>query len=144
MRHPAWFAIPLTAILIALAALHAYWALGGRWGIDNTIPMVNGRRAIDPGPLATWIVCGLLATAAFLAVGRAGWISTGSIAPLFGAGVWGLSVVFALRAIGEFRLIGFFKSVTGTDFAQWDTWVYSPLCLLLAALSVCLASSTRR
>ena len=67
MRHPAWFAIPLTAILIALAALHAYWALGGRWGIDNTIPMVNGRRAINPGPLATWIVCGLLATAAFLA-----------------------------------------------------------------------------
>lgn len=138
--NPSWFAIPLTAILVALSALHAYWALGGRWGIAYTIPTTNkGTRAINPGPLATWIVCGLLALAAAIAASHAGWLPA---IPLTNIGVWGLSAVFALRAIGEFRLIGFFKSVTGTDFAQYDTLLYSPLCLLLAALAAALAYTT--
>jgi hypothetical protein len=34
-------------------------------------------------------------------------------------------------SIGDFRLMGFFKSVTGTRFGTRDTWLYSPVCLLL-------------
>jgi Protein of unknown function (DUF3995) len=44
-----------------------------------------------------------------------------------------LSLGLLARAIGEFRYVGFFKRVRGTRFAQLDTLVYSPLCLLLAA-----------
>jgi hypothetical protein len=44
-----------------------------------------------------------------------------------------LAVVFAARAIGDFRLVGFFKTRGDGAFAWLDTWVYSPLCLLLAA-----------
>jgi Protein of unknown function (DUF3995) len=51
------------------------------------------------------------------------WVSHGA------AGV--LGAVFVLRALGDFRLMGFFKSVRGTRFAVRDTWLYSPLCLLL-------------
>jgi hypothetical protein len=37
------------------------------------------------------------------------------------------------RAIGDFKYLGLFKRVRGSRFATLDTFVYSPLCLLLAA-----------
>ena len=137
------FAIPLVVILSALMLLHAYWALGGRWGIANTIPTVGGRRSFDPSPLATWAVSALLGVAVILVMGRVGWIGIAPLSMLFNAGVWGLSLVFLLRAVGNLRTFGFFKNITGTRFAQWDTWVYSPLCLLLAVLAAGLAYFSR-
>src|SRR6266403_2083334 len=106
MRNRLLFAIPLAGILGGLALLHAYWALGGRWGSAYTVPTVNARR---PLPV------------------------------LFDIGVWGLGLVFALRAVGNLRTFGFFKIVKGTPFADWDTWFYSPLCVLIALLVVGLA-----
>jgi len=38
-----------------------------------------------------------------LVAGKAGWIGTGSVRTLFDAGVWGLALVFALRAVGDLR-----------------------------------------
>lgn len=49
---------------------------------------------------------------------------------------WSLAAALLLRSIGEFRALGFFKRVRSTPFARMDTWVYSPLCLLLSALTV--------
>ena len=43
-----------------------------------------------------------------------------------------LAAIFALRALGDFRFLGFFKTVQGTPFAHYDTWVYSPICAGLA------------
>ncbi len=62
---------------------------------------------------------------------------------LFDVGVWGLGLVFLLRAVGNLRTFGFFKIVKGTPFADWDTWLYSPLCLLLALLAAGLARLPR-
>jgi hypothetical protein len=73
--------------------------------------------------------------AVILVMGKAGWIGIAPLSILFDAGVWGLSAVFLLRAVGNLRTFGFFKSITGTRFAQWDTRLYSPLCLLLAVLA---------
>jgi Protein of unknown function (DUF3995) len=47
----------------------------------------------------------------------------------------GMVFVFAGRAIGDFKYFGFFKSIKGTTYAIWDTRVYSPLNLLVAALA---------
>ena len=44
-----------------------------------------------------------------------------------------LALVFAARAIGEFRYVGFCKRVRDSVFARRDTWPYSPLCLLISA-----------
>lgn len=33
------------------------------------------------------------------------------------------------RAVGDFRLVGFFKKVKGSEFALMDTLLYSPLCV---------------
>lgn len=62
---------------------------------------------------------------------------------LFDVGVWGLGLGFLLRAVGNLRTFGSFKIVKGTPFADWDTWFYSPLCLLLPLLAVGLAWSPR-
>jgi hypothetical protein len=139
MHNRLVFAIPLAAILGALSLLHVYWALGGRWATASTVPTISGRRMFDPTPLATWVVAGLLAMAVVLVVGKAGWIETGPLPLMFDVGVWGLSLVFLLRAIGNLRSFGFFKTVKGTPFAQWDTLLYSPLCLLLALFAAGLA-----
>jgi len=135
------FAIPLTVTLGGLLLLHAYWALGGRWGSAYTVPTINGRRSFDPSPLGTWVVCGLLGLAVIIVMGKSGWIAPGPLPVLFDVGVWGLGLVFVLRAVGNLRTFGFFKIVKGTPFADWDTWFYSPLCLLLALLAAGLAWS---
>jgi hypothetical protein len=143
VRNHLLFAIPLIAILGGLLLLHAYWALGGRWGSAYTVPTISGRRSFNPSPLATWVVCGLLGLAVVIVMGKSGWISPGPFAVLFDVGVWGLGLAFAMRAVGDLRTFGFFKIVKGTPFADWDTWFYSPLCLLLAVLATGLARLPR-
>jgi hypothetical protein len=97
----------------------------------------------DPTPLATWLVAGLLGLGVIVVIGRVGWIGIGPLSVVFDLGVWVLSVVFALRAVGNLRSFGFFKTVKGTPFAEWDTWLYSPLCLLLALLAAGMARLSR-
>jgi hypothetical protein len=58
---------------------------------------------------------------------------------VFAWGAWSISVLFFLRAIGEFRYVGFFKSVTATTFAHWDTWAFSPLCLFISIAAALVA-----
>jgi hypothetical protein len=47
---------------------------------------------------------------------------------------WLIAAVFALRAIGDFRYVGFFKRIRDSKFARLDTLAYSPLCAALAVL----------
>jgi hypothetical protein len=51
---------------------------------------------------------------------------------LFKVGLCGLAMIFALRAIGDFHWVGFFKSVRHTPFARNDTRFFSPLCVVIA------------
>ncbi|MNR60466.1 hypothetical protein D3C85_1819540 [compost metagenome] len=52
-------------------------------------------------------------------------------------GGWTLALVFLIRAVGDFRWVGFMKQRRGSVFARWDTLLYSPLCLFLG---LCLIS----
>jgi hypothetical protein len=143
MQNGAVFAIPLVAVLGGISVLHAYWALGGRWGSAFTVPTVSGQRMFNPTPAATWLVCFAFGIAAVMVMGKVGWIGIGPLGWVFDACLWGLSLVFLLRAIGNLRSFGFFKTVKGTPFAQWDTWLYSPLCVLMAMLAAGLARLPR-
>ena len=49
-------------------------------------------------------------------------------------------VVFLLRAVGEFRYVGFFKRRHGTRFATLDTWLFSPLCAFIGLAFVYVAT----
>jgi Protein of unknown function (DUF3995) len=127
------------AVLGGLGGLHVYWAAGGKWGTQVTIPKRDGAPLFTPGPLATVLVAVLLCAAALVLLGRigvwGGWLPRWP----FVAGTWTLVVVFAGRAVGDFQWFGLFKRMTGTPFAWWDTWLYVPLCALLALAALLVA-----
>jgi hypothetical protein len=121
-------------ILAALGSIHIYWAAGGRRGVALAIPQRDGRPLFAPPPSATLLVAVLLFVAALLVAGAvAGWA-----APLpawvYRRGSAAVGVVFLLRALGDFRLVGLFKRVRDTPFARWDTLLFSPLCAVLGVL----------
>src|SRR5215831_1272777 len=110
-------AIPVASILFLLSGIHLYWAAGGGAGRGAAIPDIGGRPAIHPGPLACMTVALLLGAAALLLLGRAGALSLPVPRWVVTSGAWTVGAVFALRAVGDFRLFGLFRRVTGTAFA---------------------------
>ncbi len=127
-------ALILCVVFLALAGLHVFWALSGRLGWSGVIPTAEGVPVIQPGIGATLLVAALLFGAAMVALWRGAWPDAGpSWVPRLG--VWIIAFVFAARAIGEFRFIGFFKTVRGTTFARNDTLIFSPLCVAIALLA---------
>ncbi|MDD1620317.1 MAG: DUF3995 domain-containing protein [Methylococcaceae bacterium] len=122
----------LIAVFLGLSLLHFYWLLGGRLGLNAAIPEIDGKSAFLPSTTATLVVAIGLGLCASLIAATAGVLTP----PLpYSVLVWltrALALVLLLRAIGDFRLIGFFKRIRGSRFARLDTVVYSPLCLVLA------------
>lgn len=127
--------ILLATIFAILGALHVYWVFGGKSSSESVIPSVGGKLVFNPSPFATMLVALALFTAMFVILGQTGFL--GSLIPkkLFYFGTITISLLFFLRAIGEFRLVGFFKTINDTKFAYWDTWLFSPLCLLISIMS---------
>lgn len=123
----------LAAVLVFLSALHVYWAFGGRAGSEAVIPHVDGHPVFKPTRTVTLVVALWLAGAAFVALvqGAIVAIPTSPVLPRIAAVAIGM--IFLFRAAGEFRLVGFSKSVRGTTFATLDTWLFSPLCVLIGA-----------
>jgi hypothetical protein len=125
-------AIVSVTLLVLIAAIHIYWALGGRAGKSAAIPERNGRPVIRPGALTTLFVAVALLIAATVVAMQAGLILPGAFQPGVRILSVALACVFLARAIGDFRYVGFFKRIVGSRFARLDTWVFSPLCVLMA------------
>ena len=107
--------------------------VSGMLQLNVTVPEVNGRPAFQPGRLMTAAVAVALAMAALTVLLCARVVVTELPVWLTTWATVALGTLFLLRAVGEFRLVGFFKSVRGSRFARWDTWLFSPLCLGLGA-----------
>jgi hypothetical protein len=123
--------VALGAVFGLLAALHVFWAFGGTWGSGAAIAEIDGRPRFVPSRGATLAVAAALAGAGVVVLARAELILAPVPRGTLQCAVAVLAIVFLLRSIGDFRLMGFFKSVRGPRFAVRDTWVYSPLCLLI-------------
>jgi hypothetical protein len=121
----------VAAALGALALMHVYWALGGRVGKSVAVPEINGRHAFVPSKVGTLTVAAALFFAGSVMAIAGGLIIVGRYRGLFRVLAFGLSATFIARAVGDFRLVGFFKRVRGTQFARLDTTVFAPLCLAL-------------
>lgn len=121
------------AILAAIALLHAYWAAGGRLSIGAAVPQVGGVPAFRPSAAATAAVAFALLVAALIVAAAGDLIRPPGPHWAYVGAATGLAIVFAARAVGDFRLVGFFKTRGDGAFAWLDSWVYSPLCLVLAA-----------
>jgi hypothetical protein len=134
--------ILLSLIFVALSLVHGYWVVAETGDLSGFVPETAGKPAFSPGRFVTSVVAMLLLLAAAICVSQARLLGVPRV-PVARVGVWALLVLFLLRAVGEFNLIGFFKRVRDTRFGRLDTWVYSPLCLVVSALCAALLYSTR-
>ena len=129
--------ILLAVIFAILGFFHLYWAAGGRFGGGAVIPTgAGGERLLNPSPFWTILVAAELFAAMLVVLGRLKmW---GAFIPrrIFYVGTWVILLLFLLRTIGDFRYVGFFKSVTDTTFARWDTILFSPLCLFIGIVAL--------
>lgn len=121
--------IVVASILSLVAAIHYYWAFGGLYGIHSAAPKLEGKSEFRPPKLLTFIVAclitGLAALAILLEVPD---YPFKEIVPYVG---YLVSLVFIVRAIGDFKYLGFFKKVYNSSFAKKDTVYFSPLCFIL-------------
>ena len=142
VKMPGIIAVLIATPILAIGLIHFYWAAGGEAGKKMAVPEIRAagpggqhgqwKKAFTPSKPATALVGIALSLLAAIVIMRAGLLP-----PIVAPWVlqWAVSLasaVMALRAIGDFRLVGFFKRVRGSDFARMDTWLYSPLCVLLA------------
>jgi hypothetical protein len=126
-----------TFIFILLAGIHIYWVFGGSWGFKAALPILdNDQPAIKPGVIATLtIAIGLLLFAAVIYSN----ISYHNKV-LVKYTTYGISFIFLLRGIGDFKLFGLFKKIKNNTFAKNDTRIYTPLCFYLAVSCFIIAS----
>lgn len=115
-----------------VACFHYYWAFGGKYGYKAVLPeFPNNKKVFAPSHSITFIVATLFLIIAigFFLIGRYPIVITTSAPSYFLYGLTGLTFI---RAIGDFKYVGFFKKKSKSLFAINDTKYYSPLCLYIA------------
>jgi hypothetical protein len=120
-------------ILVLLGLLHLFWAAGGKLGGAAAVPSVNGVATLKPSRAATIAVTAALFAAAVVVAMAGDVFAVTAPRVLTTALALVLATIFAARAVGDFHLVGFFKTRGDGSFAQLDSLIYSPLCLALAA-----------
>src|SRR5215210_2439004 len=100
----------LFLIFISLSAIHVYWGFGGKRAASAALPeKANNEKVLNPTPVHCFIVAfGLLCFALFVLV-KSGIVFFALPVALLNSGAWALSLLFILRAIGDFKYLGFFK-----------------------------------
>lgn len=123
------------AVFLVLAGWHVYMAVMPSVGSSESgaVPSVGGKPLFVPSRQATLAVAVVLLLFAALVAATAGLVPLALPPVLLAWMSYALALGLLARAIGEFKYVGFFKRVRSSRFATLDTFVYSPLCLLLAA-----------
>lgn len=115
---------------IALCAI--FIAIGSSLGKGAAIPEIKGRPAFVPSVLATTFIGTSFLFSAILVAARSSMFSSHVPVTIL---IWcceALAFALCVRAVGDFRLFGFFKRASGSRFARLDIMVYSPLCFALS------------
>ncbi len=130
----------LSFIFLVLGLIHFYWLAGGMWGLEAALPTKeNGEKVLNPGQLDTLVVgIGLIVFSLFYLL-RGGFVTVSVPMWIFKYGSWIIPILFLLRAVGDFRYVGFFKKIKKTKFGVWDTRLFVPLCLAIALSGLALA-----
>ncbi|MGE0736919.1 MAG: DUF3995 domain-containing protein [Alphaproteobacteria bacterium] len=123
----------VAAVLLAAALVHVYWALGGRLALIAAVPERDGKPVFRPRARPTAAVAAALGLCAVLALLASGWLALDIPRWLVVMPTWAVAAIFALRAVGDCRYVGFAKRVRGSRFARMDDLLYAPLCALVAA-----------
>jgi hypothetical protein len=123
--------------LLAIAALHAYWGLGGVWpGHDerSCARAIAGFRGIErmPSAAASFAVTAALLVVATVAAAFAGFVILRVAGWAVAAAGAGAAIVFLGRGIAGFTP-AWRRLTPEQPFATYDVRYYSPLCLAIGA-----------
>ncbi len=131
-----FFTITTIILLLIMAFFHIYWVIGGKFGLDKALPTKDGLLLLNPSKSMTFFVGVILF--GFAGVAYLLYFSMDNSDFIFYLG-WIISVLFFVRAIGDFNMVGFFKKIKDTQFAEYDTKYFTPLCLFLSVAFVLLS-----
>jgi phosphate/sulfate permease len=126
-------------ILCLVAAIHIYWALGGYWpGHDEAslVAMVIGSGSRKMPPVVTLLVSLSLLVGAWLVLAIRGYLRPPWPSRLFTVAGWVMVGVFALRGTLGMFACKIRPADPGAPFEILNLIIYSPLCLVIAALIV--------
>lgn len=127
----------LIIIFIVISLIHFYWVFGGLKGLNKALPTdEKGKRVLNPGKIETFIVgLGLLFFALYYST-EIGILEIELPKLIDGYSGWIISSIFILRAIGEFKYVGFFKKIKNTEFGKFDTKYFSILSLTIGIIGI--------
>lgn len=132
-----YLSILLGIILIGLGLIHFNWVIGGKFGFSESLPTKeSGERVLNPKKIDSAIVGIGLTIFGIFYILKSGLMEYNIPAWIMKYGSWIIPIIFLLRAIGEFRYVGFFKSIKKTEFGKLDTKLFSPLCLAIGILGL--------
>jgi len=131
MLYSNMISIVVIIVVSILSFIHFYWAFGGKFEIDKIIPRYYDSPLPRQNNLNIFIIASILLFTCLFIYGLE--FSEIKISDHFIIGtLWLLCVIFALRAIGEFSLMGLFKKIKYSSFGKYDTLYYTPISLFLA------------
>ncbi len=133
----------LSLVFLILGIIHFNWVFGGKWGFEKSLPTDDkGIKVLNPRKIDSAVVAVGLTAFCFFYLIQSGLIEL--YLPLWipKYGKWIIPSIFILRAVGDFRYVGFFKRVVGTNFGKLDTKLYSPLCLGIGIIGITIAIIT--
>jgi hypothetical protein len=137
--------IAALTIIVFAAAFHLHWALGGRFGYSVSLPQRPDGEPVMAHRIAWWrraaggVALGLVLLGA-LAVTVGSRLASPMPPGIAKAALVLTGAAFVLRAIIPTPWTGFFKRIRSTRWARYDSWLYSPLFLLLGAALIAIAS----
>ncbi len=129
----------LSSTFLILSILHMYWGFGGKWAIASTLPTSpSGKNILNPTSFQCFFIAGGLLLFALLPLHKVGLLLTELPSWVSFYGLVAVVAIFFLRALGDFRYVGFFKKIRETQFGRLDTLIYSPLSFVISQLSLLL------
>lgn len=134
----------LALVLVAIGLLHFIWAFSP-WPMKDAMTFTKTIGGSDDGEMPSAASTVLVGTA--LIGGAVLTLMVNESVPAIGpewlrlAGMYGLTAVLLARGLGGY----FMNSGAAGEFQRWNTVLYSPLCVALAALGgiVAVAASRR-
>jgi len=135
--------ILISIILIGLGVIHFNWVIGGEFGFSESLPTKeSGERVLNPKKMDSAIVGIGLTVFGLFYIFKSSLIAHNLPAWIMVYVGWIVPSIFILRAIGEFKYIGFFKRIKKTKFGKRDTMFFSPLCFLIGIIGIIIQLTT--
>jgi glucan phosphoethanolaminetransferase (alkaline phosphatase superfamily) len=131
-----FLSIILVIVYAVIALIHFYWLFGEKW-LDKALPTdENGKRVLNPRKFETIIVTLGLLLFAFYYLLKIELFEVEVPKLITKYSGWIISTIFIIRAIGDFKYVGFFKKIKNTKFAEFDTKYFTFISLIIGLIGI--------